>query len=268
MNRTLNAIKDSKDHWRRIIDWMLTQNPKDCVDSELMFVGINESWGSAHCALCALLFSIDCYKCPLEKAGYGCRETDSLYLKIVNSSSWKEAIDYSYTFLGVLDMLYTQEKKKEKSKLTPKSWTYIDSHKASGLKVGDRVKVLRKCKSYKDGWGNTWESEMDSSIGNVYEIVVDKGTFGFRLPLDNDRYCFPYFVLEKIKTKKIVKPYKELIETLISEGYRPIEHTCDWVNQEDYPPRFLPSMFNFCEKEPDKHDHYLWKESWLKEVEV
>ncbi len=66
------------------------------------------------------------------------------------------------------------------------------------LKIGDKVKVLRKAKSYEGGWNNSWCLYMDSTVGK--EFVVN----GF-----NDDDCgwgislvgvcdYPYFVLEPV----------------------------------------------------------------------
>jgi len=72
--------------------------------------------------------------------------------------------------------------------------SYIDRHKASGLKVGDKVKVLRTANDQEDGWHNSWTTYMDKAVGNIYKIVDDNGKDGFELNLGNR--CFPYFVLE------------------------------------------------------------------------
>lgn len=84
---------------------------------------------------------------------------------------------------------------------------YIEQHKASGLKVGDKVKVLKSCKSYEKGWGNTWAEDMNSYVGKICTIFKDSGESGFKLERDNGEYgyCFPYFVLEKVEEKKAKK---------------------------------------------------------------
>ena len=75
---------------------------------------------------------------------------------------------------------------------------YLVLHKASGIKVGDRVKVLRKAASRELGWGNSWVSKMDEAIGKEFNVDSDdvSGT-GVRL---GSYLRFPFFVLEKVSS--------------------------------------------------------------------
>ena len=81
--------------------------------------------------------------------------------------------------------------------------SYLDLHKASGLKVGDKVKVTRKAEDYENGWGDIWDDEsMDDSVGKVFEITSD-AQYGGGFLLNSNWY--PYFVLEKVEEEWIIK---------------------------------------------------------------
>jgi hypothetical protein len=84
---------------------------------------------------------------------------------------------------------------------------YLKGHKASGLKVGDKVRVLRKAKDHEGGWDGGWVDENNESIGKVFTITQDEGLLGFELndapdPFPEklfEGYNYPFFVLEKVK---------------------------------------------------------------------
>jgi hypothetical protein len=76
-----------------------------------------------------------------------------------------------------------------------KKMDYLNGHSKSGIKVGDKVKVLRRAKNHQDGWDNIWADSMDKSVGLVFQVVRDDGVAGFWL---SDYYRYPYFVLEKV----------------------------------------------------------------------
>ena len=78
--------------------------------------------------------------------------------------------------------------------------TYLQKHKASGLKIGDRVKVIRKAKNHEQGWRSFWSDEMDGFIGKECVIMRDKNAQGFALhnPANPRPFYFPYFVLEAV----------------------------------------------------------------------
>ena len=70
---------------------------------------------------------------------------------------------------------------------------YLKKHKASGIKVGDIVKVVRRAESFENGWNDVWEQSMDEAIGQISTVTADDDDGGFELNYD----CFyPYFVLE------------------------------------------------------------------------
>lgn len=84
-----------------------------------------------------------------------------------------------------------------------------------GLKVCDKVRVLRKADDYEDGWDNTWAGAyMDDYVGRIGKIVGERPCAGFRVFCEelNARHQFPYFVLEKVEdneTPKHVEPVRQ-----------------------------------------------------------
>lgn len=71
---------------------------------------------------------------------------------------------------------------------------WVEKH---GLKVGDKVKVLRSAEYREGGWRDAWLSCMNEAVGK--ECVVDYVfSDGIRLGGDAGGYGFPYFVLEPV----------------------------------------------------------------------
>lgn len=73
---------------------------------------------------------------------------------------------------------------------------YIEGQKASGIEVGDTVRVWRGAESREGGWGNSWNVSME--VGGELQVLRDRGEYGITL---NDRFelSYPYFVLEIVK---------------------------------------------------------------------
>jgi hypothetical protein len=89
------------------------------------------------------------------------------------------------------------------------------------LKVGDKVKILRKAKDDEDGWDNRCPEDADTWVGKTGEIIEDGGGVGLKVFLEeeNDWWYFPYFVLEKVEDKetpKHVEPVKQEEKKLIN----------------------------------------------------
>lgn len=72
--------------------------------------------------------------------------------------------------------------------------------KENGLKVGDKVKVLRAPTSLENGWqyGVSHHGHYDSAIGKVFEIekIEDDSIW-----LVGVNYILPFFVLQKVKVE-------------------------------------------------------------------
>ena len=87
---------------------------------------------------------------------------------------------------------------------------YIKEQEASGLKVGDKVRVLFKVPSYSRGWRNLWIPKMDEAIGKIFtisEILTNVGIY-----LKECFKWFPFFCLEKAEDVK--NDYDSLIDSL------------------------------------------------------
>ena len=88
--------------------------------------------------------------------------------------------------------------------------TYETRQEASGIKVGDRVRVLRSVPDYTDGWGNDWTKAMDQAVGSVGVVKSLNGLMGVEVEIPNvpertafgDNFCYPYFCLEKVEPQK------------------------------------------------------------------
>ena len=77
-----------------------------------------------------------------------------------------------------------------------------------GLKVCDKVRVIRKAEDYEDGWDNNWVGAyMDDFVGRIGKIVGERPCAGFRVFCEelNVRLWFPYFVLEKVEDNETTK---------------------------------------------------------------
>jgi len=95
-----------------------------------------------------------------------------------------------------------------------KEEVYLKYQKASGLKVGDKVRVLRKAEDFENGWTNAWvEEEMDRTVGqtDIIESIQDYGGIN----LESNGLGYPFFVL-----KKVPIPIAELLEGELKEKFR------------------------------------------------
>ncbi|MBD5585818.1 MAG: hypothetical protein HDQ88_12110 [Clostridia bacterium] len=75
---------------------------------------------------------------------------------------------------------------------------YEDAQAASGLQVGDLVKVIDCGLKVRDEWRNNsgivWTEKKQSMIGNIFNITsISKNGIW-----DSNKHCFPYFALEKV----------------------------------------------------------------------
>jgi len=96
---------------------------------------------------------------------------------------------------------------------TPLNWEYIEDpqdikktpeelymffQERQGLRVGDRVKVMRKAESHAKGWRNSWTQVMTNCIGGTYTVRRINSRHGIGLVDVNQ--AFPCFVLKKVKS--------------------------------------------------------------------
>jgi hypothetical protein len=92
--------------------------------------------------------------------------------------------------------------------------TYLEHHKNSNIKVGDKVKIVMKAEAHQAGWDNTWEPEMDEAVGQTMEVLSDGNNSGFCCaPVGNggeklekcSHYGYPYFVMRKVNALQLTK---------------------------------------------------------------
>lgn len=79
----------------------------------------------------------------------------------------------------------------------PTAEDYLKGHEASGIKVGDYVRVTRIPRSWEQGWGDIWAPGMTPHEHR--QVASDGNRLGFQL---DDGWYYPYFVLEKVPERK------------------------------------------------------------------
>jgi len=67
----------------------------------------------------------------------------------------------------------------------------------NNIKVGDKVRVLRKAESFENGWNGYWVREMDKFIGKVLTVNKIEEEISTKESL-----YYPYFVLEKVEVEE------------------------------------------------------------------
>ena len=74
--------------------------------------------------------------------------------------------------------------------------TYLKKHRESGLKVGDKVKIIQKDEP--EGWNEYWVDGMDKNIGLQGVIDEDYGDSGFTVSALNTSFDYPCTALERV----------------------------------------------------------------------
>ena len=101
--------------------------------------------------------------------------------------------------------------------------------KANNIKVGDKVKVIRKCETEENGWGWTWNIHvMDSAVDKVFKIVNSHYQKGILLRIGIDDCWFPYFVLEKVE-----EPEKKYVPFNLSKEEDRGQLKGRWIRKKD-----------------------------------
>ena len=90
--------------------------------------------------------------------------------------------------------------------------------KTTNLKVGDRVKVLRKAKDEELGWDNKWNPNMDEWLCEVGVIRSFEGSIGIKVYSSKleDYWFFPFFILEKVEEPELQFKDKDIV--LVRDG--------------------------------------------------
>lgn len=80
---------------------------------------------------------------------------------------------------------------------------YKIMQKASGIKVGDRVRLLRKVSGEGEmGWHEGWCGDMSDRVGKI-GTVIDVRDHTIDVNIQASHFTYPFFVLE------VVEPAKE-----------------------------------------------------------
>jgi hypothetical protein len=115
--------------------------------------------------------------------------------------------DHDGTCLLSDDTFYCYDKFEPIEKKSDLSECYKKMQEASGIKVGDKVKVLRKASRFENGWNNSWK--MDDAVGNIYAVVKVESDHDIHLSYNDGHFGFPFFVLEKIEDGPRKKNYSD-----------------------------------------------------------
>ena len=124
--------------------------------------------------------------------------------------------------------------------------SYLERQNECGIKVGDKVKVVRNAANYEDGWCNVWTPKMDAAVGNEYKVISNNGELGFTLDLDSN-YDFPYFVLSKVVEKPEPSPQptnddfkgydEEFMDATLRESIQLLRDTLDYAQLNSQTPK-------------------------------
>lgn len=95
--------------------------------------------------------------------------------------------------------------------------------KATEVKKGSWVKVLRKAESRESGWEGLWYPPgMDACIGKMYQVVGVHATCGLQLAVGEDMkdiWSFPFFILKPAEAPKSEKyRFKSFEQVLVRDG--------------------------------------------------
>ena len=105
--------------------------------------------------------------------------------------------------------------------------------KITNLKIGDRVKVLRKANDDELGWDNKWSPSMDEWLCEVGVIRSFEGTTGISVYISKleDYWYFPFFVLEKVEEPKYQFKDKDVV--LVRDGNDEYWHIAAYKEYND-----------------------------------
>lgn len=89
--------------------------------------------------------------------------------------------------------------------IVPKSIIYTEKQKQwikkHNIKVGDKVRIIRKTDPQENGWEIPWESAMNNTIKKI-GIITKISDRGIKISVENAiEWWYPYHVLEKVEDK-------------------------------------------------------------------
>lgn len=108
--------------------------------------------------------------------------------------------------------------------------TYAELHSACGLKVGDRVKVIRPTEP--EGWDAVWNPLMNEFVNKTATIVRGNPS-GFVLDISRTSWRFPCTSLEKVEAK--YRPFAN------AEEFTP--HRDKWLKDANHNSLFQPGRY-------------------------
>jgi hypothetical protein len=84
---------------------------------------------------------------------------------------------------------------------------YKENQDKFKARVGDRVTILYRARDHEAGWGTTWSSHMDRTVGQTGTVINIKEDVGIAIKPDNEPNCcfgrgfwwYPYFVLSLVR---------------------------------------------------------------------
>ena len=103
---------------------------------------------------------------------------------------------------------FLPEKEESTEKTEKKSYEERQAKwvKDNNVKVGDRVRILRKAEDHEDGWGDVWTVGCSVGCGEIVDI---NNKYGIRVCMDDTPWTswYPYFVLEKVEDEPEYVPF-------------------------------------------------------------
>ncbi len=85
----IEAIKDSIEHWKRMIEWVTEQDEEEVPNELSMWLELKEDWGAKSCPLCQQQdnpsYSPGCLKCPL---AYNYGVCSYMFLNHLDKNAW------------------------------------------------------------------------------------------------------------------------------------------------------------------------------------
>lgn len=96
--------------------------------------------------------------------------------------------------------------------------------KATGVKKGSWVKVLRSAENRESGWLCNWcATPMDKCVGKPFRVVDIHKNYGLQLDIgcdESDEWSFPFFILEPTEAPKPEKYEFKPFEQVLVRDYK------------------------------------------------
>lgn len=108
----------------------------------------------------------------------------------------------SYPFISSTGFYYFLPEKEKSYEERQEEWIA-----ANNIKLGDKVRILRKAEDGEEGWGNVWGgSNADKTVGKI-GIIHSISLREIRVDTDTNWFWYPYFVLEKVEDEPEYAPF-------------------------------------------------------------